>query len=471
MTQSPSKDMTERKVWGVVLILCLGSRLMSAVYYIEDLDSLRFALAVVDYDVARLQPHFPAYPVFCFFAKALYALTDRYAVAFAVLGGAAVFGTIYFALGLAQLKITTPWGLSTAFLLFFNPLLWLMSNRYMPDALGVAGVLACCHFVARPEASRAGVGFFMAGLSLGVRLSYAPLLLAPLLLRVKAGGPRLLFGAAGVAGVGVWLIPTIALTGWAELVQAAHAQTQGHFADFGGTVATEPDFARRSIRLFESVWADGFGLYWPGRHGVTACTTVALLGVLAASGRAVVQQARGSVVLSPPVIGCIVYLGWIFLFQNVIHKSRHVLPLVPFLALIPALASAQLATRGPWFFRLVASAFFCCYGYVTLHLVAQHKQPTAIAQLHQYLAAKESAALHVAAVPLIKYYLASQALQAVYIPIGDRGDMHALAALADKAELVVIGSPLPGRVPRASQTFYHNPYVNRLWPELALYEY
>ena len=103
--------MTERKVWGAVLILCLGSRLMSAVYYIEDLDSLRFALGVIDFDVTKLQPHFPAYPVFCFFAKAIYALTDRYAVAFAVLGSVATFGIIYFALGIAQIKITTPLGL------------------------------------------------------------------------------------------------------------------------------------------------------------------------------------------------------------------------------------------------------------------------------------------------------------------------------------------------------------------------
>ena len=63
------------KAWGALLILCLGSRLLSAVYYIEDLDSLRFALGVVDYDVPRLQPHFPAYPVFCFLAKGIYALT------------------------------------------------------------------------------------------------------------------------------------------------------------------------------------------------------------------------------------------------------------------------------------------------------------------------------------------------------------------------------------------------------------
>ena len=297
--------MSERKVWGAVLILCLGSRLMSAVYYIEDLDSLRFALGVVDYDVTKLQPHFPAYPVFCFFAKAIYALTDRYAVAFAVLGGIATFGIIYFALGIAQIKITTPLGLIAALLLFFNPLLWLMSNRYMPDALGVAGVLACCYFAAKQESGKAGLGFFVAGLSLGVRLSYAPMLLLPLLLRLKERGPRLQFVAAGAAGVAVWLIPLIAVTGWTELTKAAQTQTQGHFADFGGTVATEPDFALRSIGLFEGIWADGFGLYWEGRHVVTACTTVALLGILVVNWRAV----NRSVLLSAPFIGCVLYLG------------------------------------------------------------------------------------------------------------------------------------------------------------------
>ena len=463
--------MTERKVWGAVLILCLGSRLMSAVYYIEDLDSLRFALGVVNYDVTKLQPHFPAYPVFCFFAKAIYALTDRYAVAFAVLGGVATFGIIYFALGIARIKITTPLGLIAVLLLFFNPLLWLMSNRYMPDAMGVACVLACCYFAAKQESGKARLGFFIAGISLGVRLSYAPMLLVPLLLRLKEQGPRLQFVAAGAAGVAVWLIPLIAITGWSELTKAAQTQTQGHFADFGGTVATESDFALRSLGLFESIWADGFGLYWEGRHVVTVCTTVALFGILATNWRALVQRADRSVLLSAPFIGCVLYLGWIFLFQNVVHKSRHVLPLVPFLALIPAFACAQITTHGPRFFRLVVIAFFLCYGYVTLHLVVQHKRPTAIAQIHQYLAAKKSDALHIASVPLIKYYLASQALRAVYMPIRDQGDLDALDALDDTAELVVIGSPLQDRVPKATKTFYHNPYVNRMWPELTVYEY
>ena len=139
------------KAWGALLILCLGSRLLSAVYYIEDLDSLRFALGVVDYDVPRLQPHFPAYPVFCFLAKGIYALTGSYALSFALLGGLSTFGIIRFALEIARIPITTPLGLTAAFLVFFNPLTWLMSNRYMPDALGVAFVLAVFCLAARQE--------------------------------------------------------------------------------------------------------------------------------------------------------------------------------------------------------------------------------------------------------------------------------------------------------------------------------
>ena len=166
--------MSEGRAWGALLVLCIASRLLGAIYYVEDLDSLRFALAVVDYDVPRLQPHFPAYPVFCFAAKMLYALTGRYAPAFAVLGGLSTFAILFFTLGLARIRLASSTGLIAAFLLLFNPLLWLMSNRWMPDAMGAACVLASLWCLGRPERGKAAWGFLIAGLSLGVRLSYAP---------------------------------------------------------------------------------------------------------------------------------------------------------------------------------------------------------------------------------------------------------------------------------------------------------
>ncbi len=335
--------MSERVAWMVLLTLCLASRLWSAIYYIEDPDSLRFALAISDYDVAKMQPHFPAYPVFCAFAKIIYSITGRYAVAFAVLGGLATFATIYFSLALANKRIVEPVGIVLALLLFFNPLVWLMGNRYMPDLTGVALALASCAFTGAHSAKKVLAGYFIAGLMLGVRLSYAPMLLPPLWATLRAVSERALLVGAGLAGVAVWLLPLIAITGWDDLVAAARAQTTGHFTEFGGTVATEPDYVRRAVKLFEGLWADGFGLYWSGRHWVTLVAAIALLGTLYAIGRDLLRHASW-----PRALwwGGVLYLAWVFFFQNVVYKSRHVLPLLPVLAIGLAYALGRIWISG-----------------------------------------------------------------------------------------------------------------------------
>ena len=464
---------TEPKMWGLVLVLCVASRLLTAIYYIEDLDSLRFALSMVDYDVAKLQPHFPAYPVFCFVGKLIYAITGRYALAFSLIGGVSIFLIIFFLFKIAGIRNTSSVGLMAIFMLLANPLLWLMSNRYMPDAMGVGLVLASLYFttVQDEQPRKVGIGFFLAGVLGGVRLSYLPILIPTLLMQLRGRWQTLKFIVAGAAGVTVWLVPLIVLTGWESLVDAAQTHSRGHFLEFGGTISSEPGLGLRLTKLFESIWADGFGLYWNGRHPITACITVTLLGILIANWHTIKSVKRSSF-LSVSFIGCVVYLIWIFCFQNVVYKSRHVLPLVPFLALFIAFACTKIVEQPNRILKTVLIVFLCCYGYVALHLVVQHKKPTAIAQIHQYLKTKQSDKLHVVSVPLIKFYLAAQGLQATYTPIKSAEDLAKLDKKLDApSELVVIGSPLQDRAPKTKKTFYHNPYVNRMWSELSVFEY
>ena len=113
------------------------------------------------------------------------------------------------------------------------------------------------------------LAFFLAGILLGIRLSYFPLLVPALLVRLKDSG-RLKCAIAGIAGILIWFIPLLAITGWSTLITAAQTQSYGHFSDFGGTVSTHPQLWLRLIKTFESIWADGFGLYWQGRHPITA---------------------------------------------------------------------------------------------------------------------------------------------------------------------------------------------------------
>ena len=476
-------------IWSIVLISCIGSRLFSTIYYIEDLDSLRFALSIVDYDVAKLQPHFPAYPVFCWIAKCLYVVIRRYAFVFSVIGGLSTFFTIFFTLKIAKIQSTTLFGKVVIFVIFMNPLLWLMSNRYMPDAMGVACLMASLYFTTVQGESRTDtpsgyygiIGFFLAGILMGIRLSYLPLLVPALIVRLKHpnGWKGIIAGAVGVL---VWCIPLLAITGWGTLIAAAQTQSHGHFSDFGGTAATHPDLWFRLTKLFESIWADGCGLYWQSRHPITACAAVILIGIVAANWRTLKRWTLKKLsdgnfrVLNPIFIGCVVYLVWIFLGQNVIHKSRHVLPVLPFLCLGIAYACVKTVASGsqlryPFAWGTVI-IFLLCYSYVTLHTVVQHTKPTAIAQVHEYLRDKQNEQqdkLHIVSVPLIKYYLVSQAIEAVYIPIKSETDLDQLDTL--ETEFVVIGSRLPHREPKVEKVFYHNPYVNRMWSEIPLFVY
>ena len=486
---------TEFRVWSIVLVSCIGSRLLSTIYYIEDLDSLRFALSMVDYNVSKLQPHFPAYPVFCWTAKLLYAIIRRYALAFSLLGGLSTFFTIFFTLKIAKIQNTTRMGKIAIFVLFMNPLLWLMSNRYMPDSMGVACLLASLYFTTAETESRKHpplcgpncVGFLLAGILLGIRLSYLPLLVPVLFVRLKRP-ERLKYIIAGTIGILVWFIPLLYMTGWKALITAAQGQSYGHFSDFGGAVSTNPEFWLRLTKIFESLWADGFGLYWWGRHFITACTTI-IIGIIVVFSwkpsfkkwTAEKLSGEDSILPNPIFIGCIIYLVWIFLGQNVIHKSRHVLPLLPFLALgIASVCNQSIGIpinerkgRSRYIFVWgIVTTFFVCYSYVTINIVAQHTKPTAIAQIHKYLRDKQreqGTPLHIVSVPLIQYYLAAQAVEAVYVPIKSEADLAQLDTL--ETGWIVIGSPLSNRKPKVEKTFYHNPYVNRMWPELPLFEY
>ena len=104
----------------IVLFACFISRMASTIYYIEDIDSLRFALSLYDYSLENLQPHFPGYPVFCFFAKILYLIMPSMGISFSIIGAISTFVIIYFSLRLGNTEIKSPEGAFMSIIIFFN---------------------------------------------------------------------------------------------------------------------------------------------------------------------------------------------------------------------------------------------------------------------------------------------------------------------------------------------------------------
>jgi len=80
----------------LLLLVCIGSRLLSSIFYIEDIDSLRFGLSAYDYDVAAFRPHFPGYPLYCFLLKVIHTFTGSLGISFSLLGGVSIFIIIVF---------------------------------------------------------------------------------------------------------------------------------------------------------------------------------------------------------------------------------------------------------------------------------------------------------------------------------------------------------------------------------------
>ena len=186
------KKVTQNHSYLLLLLACIVSRLATSIYYIEDIDSLRFALSIEDYDISKLQPHFPGYPVFCFIAKILFLIIGSKAASFSIIGGVSVFAIIYFILKISKIEINNRIGIFCSFIIFFNPIIWLMSNRYMPDLMGLAIAVACMYYLTDKSNNTKNLiyGYIFIGLLVGVRLSYVPLIIIPFIFHLIKNDQR-----------------------------------------------------------------------------------------------------------------------------------------------------------------------------------------------------------------------------------------------------------------------------------------
>ena len=78
------------------------------------------------------------------------------------------------------------------------------------------------------------IGFFLTGILIGIRLSYAPFLLPILIFNLirfdseLTASKRLFVVGYGILGIVVWLIPLVVITGFNDLILLAKSQSQGH---------------------------------------------------------------------------------------------------------------------------------------------------------------------------------------------------------------------------------------------------
>ena len=457
-------------MYYLLLSACVLSRLIFTIYYIEDIDSLRFAYSIIDeFNISKLQPHFPGYALFCFVGNILYDLIGNMAMTFSLIGGLSIFFIIYFTLQLLDFKLDSKEGIFTTLFIFFNPMFWLMSNRYMPDLMGLSILIAAFYFLNKKDYGF--IGAFFCGLILGVRLSYFPFLLFPIIFVFIKHKNKLLFLTMATMGFIVWAVPMIYIEGFNNLFNAAIKHTAGHFTEYGGSIITESNWNTRFFYLINTIWADGLGGYWKGRTWITIILSLLILPLILLSIINYNEILKSNKMIYYLILACFLYLLWIFFFQNIIHKSRHVMPIVLTLIIVfSKIMKKYIFNRGFWGHIYIVGLILLT-GYMTINLALQHKNPTAISQIGKFLYSKNQPMVIISP-PLINYYLKSQNLNAEYIDIDINSNSFDASIFEDNKQIIVIGN-ITTKINNLNITsdtlFYHNPYVNKMWSTIPIY--
>ena len=455
-------------------MICIVSRVFTSIYYIEDIDSLRFALSLKEFDITSLQPHFPGYAVFYFFSKVINLIIDSTGISFSIVGGTSVFLIIIYTLKICRIDLNSRIGVFSFLLIFFNPIIWIMSNRYMPDLFGlsISTLIIFYLLYENKKFYNLKIGFFLTGILAGIRLSYLPFILAPFSYNILKEKQRLTLLFFFFSGCVIWLIPLIFTSGIDSFFSSAIKHSRGHFTNFGGTIITDPDWTLRLVNLFKGIWSDGFGGYWEGRSWQTIILSISFLYILKLGFKALVKHYKFDEGLKLLMLSTIIYLGWIFFFQNVIYKSRHILPVLILIFVIIILGQKYIQNTNKIFINIIIGVYFFSLISITTHLVLQHKQPNSICELKDSMRNLPSDAT-IISFPLINFYLKSHGLKNSFKNIEEVSDLQNIN-LENIENIFLVGNFINLDDMKYSfvldTVFFHNPYVNRMWAKIERYK-
>ncbi|HEX7058011.1 MAG TPA: hypothetical protein VF260_12565 [Bacilli bacterium] len=387
-------------------------------------DEADFALAVERFDLLAMQPHFPGYPLFVFPAMLLNTLGYSPVSSLSFLSGlcGACSAVLLYLLvkRLAAKHCSIGLAVFCAVLFSLHPALFLTSIQPMSDAAGLMLALLMLWIAAfavgetreRTLFAVLLLGIVCGGLLLGVRLSYFPLLsvlffvLAKWLrCRAPARLKLLKLGAAlfiGIGSIALWLLPMARTEG--GLVQyfaLGKAFTEGHFAEWGNTLAEQAQALPAIILWLKKQWVEvGIGggyiaanfprmteypFAW--LHGIAAAAAVVvllmawLLPLFAPRARVRMFAKEANIVLA---LFALPYFLWVLFGQN-LGKWRHLLPLYVILIVAVAVLLFRLRRIGKPLALACMLVFAILWAAQTAVTVAEFRAGQPVNRLSDYV--------------------------------------------------------------------------------------
>lgn len=213
------------KIIIIVFIASFCLRLLFLSNWLEDWDSVQFALALHHYSLALELPHPPGYPLYILLGKFLYLFfqDDNKAFSFlsAFLGSLSIFPLFLLTKKMFNKKVA----LGSTLLFLAAPVQWTLSEVALTNIPGQFFLILLIYLLYKysdqPKIIIILAGVF--GFTLGLRFTEFPIITSLLaLILIKSKNLRLSFHTilSFIFGISLWLIPLILITGFNEFIKA-----------------------------------------------------------------------------------------------------------------------------------------------------------------------------------------------------------------------------------------------------------
>lgn len=248
----------------LIVFIALVLRLIYLSPWLEDWDSVQFAMALKHFSMLGQTPHPPGYPVYIFLAKLLNIFvnnpTQSLTFLSAILGAATAVPFYLLAKELTNKKIA----IFVTFFLLLTPVEWSLSEVALSNIPGEFFAVTAAYLIYKGIKSDKYLfwGSFIGGLTLGVRFAefttVGSLLLFVLILR-RSGKLWLKTASFSLLGITLWLIPLIAATGMQNFLGLYQNQTTYILSH--DSISNYPSWLAR-IKQIWKLFLIGFGPFF-----------------------------------------------------------------------------------------------------------------------------------------------------------------------------------------------------------------
>ncbi|MBT2688144.1 glycosyltransferase family 39 protein [Bacillus sp. ISL-47] len=385
-------------VWVMIFYLgtLYGYRFCHAVSFAAGWDQVDFSLAISEYDLIKMQPHFPGYPFFILGGMLFFTFIKNPPEALSILNMTMMLLTTIPLFFLARHYLSVNKAALTVMILQSVSYIAVMTGQPMSEGAALAIIpWYLWSLSAAMKKDKVAIGFIPAillGLLLGVRLSYvvfaAGLIFQWLALFKKQGRkavPKILvYCFIALMAQLVWVSALAFSTGgFAYLFQLAFGFTEGHFSDWGGTAAVQADPFWETLFLLI-----GRNLLWVGlgSGNVIVFIISMVLAVIAVFKFKNARDLKRNPQLILMVLLGAFYFLWALFAQN-IDKPRHILPLLMLLVFFIAVISLRNSGK---LVNVLIGLFILAQTLTGLYYVRkQAEEIPAMYQLASYLEQKE----------------------------------------------------------------------------------